>query len=82
MTVRCCSSPTKMLEELGLKKLQERRSNAKLKMLHSFYSGYKFVTPPLLPLKARNANLCFKPIAGCVRVELSAWNNFLIMHLI
>ena len=49
-----------MLEELGLKKLQERRSIAKLKMLHSFYHGYKFVTLSLLPSKAQKANLRFK----------------------
>ena len=42
---RRSSSPTEMLDEVELKKLQERRSIAKLKMLHSFYDGYKFVTP-------------------------------------
>ena len=46
---RRCSSSGKMLEELGFKRLQERRSIAKLKMLHSFYHSYKFVTPSLLP---------------------------------
>ena len=47
---RSCSSPTKMLEEVGLKKLQERRSIAKLKMLHSFIAStsYKLKTPSLL----------------------------------
>ena len=63
---RWSSCPTKILEEVGLRKLQERRSIAKLKMLHSFYHSYKFVTPSLLPLKARNANLQFKPILGPV----------------
>ena len=31
-----------MLEELGLKRLQGRRSIAKLKMLHRFYSNLRF----------------------------------------
>ena len=53
----------KMLEELGLKKLHERRSITKWKILHSFYHSYKFVTPSLLPSKIQNANLRFKPIA-------------------
>ena len=52
-------------------------------MLHSFYHGYKFVTPSLLPSKARNANLRFKPILGHVRVyegsffpsTVSLWNK-------
>ena len=57
-----------MLEELGLKKLQERRSIAKLKMLHSFYHSYKFVTPSLLPSKARKTNVSFKSILGCMRL--------------
>ena len=72
-----------MLEELGLRKLQERKSIAKLKTLRSFYHGYKFVTPSLLPSKARNANLRFKPILGRVRVyegsffpsTVSLWNK-------
>ena len=64
---RSCS-PTKMLEELALRKLPERRSIAKPKMLHSFYHSYKFETPSVLTSKARNANLHFKPILGCVRV--------------
>ena len=46
------SSPTKMLEELVLKTLQERRCIAKLKMLHNFYHDYEFVTPSLLLSKA------------------------------
>ena len=57
-----------MLEKIGLKKLQKRRSIAKLKMLHSFYADYKFVTPSLLPSKARNTNLHFKPILGQMKV--------------
>ena len=80
---RCCSSPTKMLQELGPKKLQER-SIAKMKMLHNFYHGYKFVTSPLSPSKSQNANLRFKPILGCVRSKegsfsissVSLWNKF------
>ena len=72
-----------MLEELGLKIMQERRSITKMKMLHSFYHGYKFVTPSSLPSKARNANLRLKPILGCVRVyegsffpsTVSLWNK-------
>ena len=57
---RCCRSPTKILEELGLKKLQESRSISKLKMPHGFYYGHKFMTPSLLTSKAQNANLHFK----------------------
>ena len=72
-----------MLEELELKKLQDRRSIAKLKMLHTFYHGYKFVIPSLLPSKAWNANLHFKPILGRVRANeglffastISLWNK-------
>ena len=62
---RCCSSLTKMLEKLGLNKLQERRSIAKLK--NSFYHSYKFVTSSLLPSKTRIVNLCFIAI-GQLRV--------------
>ena len=65
---RHCNNPTKMLEELGLKKLQERRSIPKLKLLHGFYHSYKFMTSSLLPSKARNTNLHFKPILSCVKV--------------
>ena len=72
-----------MLEELGLRKLQERKSIAKLKTLRSFYHGYKFVTPSLLPSKARSANLRFKPILSRERVYerllfpsiVSLWNK-------
>ena len=63
------SSPTKILQELRLKKLQERRSIAKWEMFHSFYHGYKFSAPFLLPSKAQNANLPFKPTLGPGKVH-------------
>ena len=78
-----------MLEELRLKKLQERTSIAKLKMLHSFCDGYKFVTGSLLPSKARDTNLHFKPKLGCMKVydgssqpyTVSLWNK-LLPHIV
>ena len=59
---RRTSSPTKMLDELHLKTLQERRTIAKLKLLHSFYYGHKYLLPSLLPSKVRCSDLRFKPI--------------------
>ena len=57
-----------MLKEPGLKRLQERSSIAKLKMLYSFYHRYKSVKPYLEPSKAQNTNLRFKPTLGRVKV--------------
>ena len=52
-------------------------------MLHSFYHGYKFVTPSLLTSITRNANLHLKPLLGHVKVydgsffpsTVSLWNK-------
>ena len=64
----CCLEKSAAEFYISCKKLQEKRSIAKLKLLHGFYHGYKFVTPSLLPLKAQNASLRFKPILSCVKV--------------
>ena len=52
-----------------IKKLQEQRSIAKLKMLHRAHQRYKFVTLTLLPPKAQDNNIQVKPMLSPVKMN-------------
>ena len=52
-----------------IKKLYEKGSIAKLKMLHRAYQRYKFVTSTLLPSKAQDNNIQVKSMLSPVKMN-------------
>ena len=56
------SSPTKMIQQLQLQSLEQRRSIAKLNLMHGFIHGAKYIPPATMPERARSRDCRFKPM--------------------
>ena len=77
------SSPTHMIEELKLQSLEYRRYLAKIKLMHAFVHGHKFISDDKLPERTRYDSNKFQPIYGRVQSftssyipsTVSAWNK-------
>ena len=62
-----------MLQELNLSTLETRRNIAKVKLLHSYFHGTKFLPTYVMPMRARCADIRFKPVLGRVNAYTSSF---------
>ncbi len=56
-----------------LETLNERRSKARIKMLHEIYHSTKQVNKEMIPTKQRCANLKFNPIRGRIQIYANSF---------
>ena len=67
------SSPTQMIEELKLQSLEYRRYLAKIKLMHAFVHGHKFISDDKLPERTRYDANKFKPIYRSIQAFTSSY---------